>query len=101
MAVADRTAQCAECAVAGDERSECGIGAFDHPGVAVVGELGGSAGDVVDDGPQRAGQLMVGARGEEGSEVLEVVATVDRGQQARGGEGPDPVRGVLGVAGQQ
>jgi len=65
MAVADRAAQPAECAVTGDERGQCVIGAFDHPDVAVVGQLGGSAGDIVDEGRQRAGQLMLGPLGEE------------------------------------
>jgi hypothetical protein len=55
MAVADRIAQSAECAVVGDERGQCRVGAFDHASVPEVRQLRGAASDIADEGLQRAG----------------------------------------------
>jgi hypothetical protein len=84
MLVADRVAQRAEAAVVGDERGGGGIGAFEHAGVAEVGELPGSAVDIRDEGAQGAGQFVLGALGEECGELSEFAAGVDRGEQAGG-----------------
>ena len=55
MAFTDRAAQSAERAVAGDERGQRGVSAFDHTGMPEVGQLGGPPGDITDEGLQRAG----------------------------------------------
>jgi hypothetical protein len=55
MALANRMAQGAQRAVAGDERGQCAVGAFDHSSVSEVGELRGAAGDIADESLQRVG----------------------------------------------
>lgn len=55
MVVAEGAAQATECVVAGEERGQRGVGAFEHAGMAEVGQLRGTMGDIADEGPQRAG----------------------------------------------
>lgn len=55
MALANRMAQGAQRAVAGDERGQCAVSAFDHSSVSEVGELRAAAGDIADESLQRVG----------------------------------------------
>ncbi|HSS23753.1 MAG TPA: hypothetical protein VLL82_04965 [Mycobacterium sp.] len=55
MPFANRMAQGTKNAVVGDERGQCAVGAFDHPGVSEVGQLRAAASDIADEGPQRVG----------------------------------------------
>ena len=61
MAVAEGAAQTTKCAVAGEQRGQRGVGAFDHAGVTEVGQLRGTTGDIADERRQRAGQLVFAA----------------------------------------
>lgn len=52
MSGADGAAQGAQGAVVGDERGQCGVGAFDHAGVPEVGKLGGAARHIAEEALQ-------------------------------------------------
>ena len=80
--VADRLAQRAQVRVVGDQRCGGGVGAFDHAGVAKVGEPSGSAADIGYQGAQHVGYVVVGVLGQESDEFCQVAAAIKRGKQA-------------------